>query len=98
MNINIDVDKLNAAVASAYPKHMEELAPKAASVAGFAGISGIGEAVTTFCAAWPKVRPFLNTALKGFAWFFPEKVALAKAVLGAIDTEIVPAICGTQKP
>lgn len=92
----VNVAKLNAAFVKAFPIEKKALVPKGAEtqkMAGFAKLDIFDDTVDTFCEAWPKVKPFLNMALKGLGWFFPSQVAMAKAVITAIDTELVPVIC-----
>lgn len=92
----VNVAKLNAAFVKAFGPEKKALAPKAAQtqkIAGFADLNVFDDTVDTFCEAWPRVKPFLNMALKGLGWFFPSQVAMAKAVITAIDTELVPMIC-----
>lgn len=95
----IDVAKLNAAYQAALPTHTaNQVAKQDASkeVAGFAGLTlpgGVTGAKDTFCTAWPKVLPLLNLGLKYLAWIWPAQVASAKAVLDALNKELIPFVC-----
>lgn len=103
--IKIDMAKLDAAIRAGMPKAPVEKQPSEAKTAaleafpsvkaGFASMGVIEDVQTTFCSAWPKVRPLIMTGLKFVAWFAPAQVvALAKSVVNAIDTVIAPALCG----
>lgn len=95
MKKEIDVAKINAAFQKAFPQAKQDLAQKGEvtqKVPGLAGLGALDDTVDTFCEAWPKVKPFLNFVLKGFGWFFPSQVAMAKGVFAGID-ELTQEIC-----
>ncbi len=105
----INIARLDAAVASAFPAFEQAAAAKvkldvhpevknAMTKVGFAGIpgtQGIDAGLLTFCKAWTKVRPLFNAGLKMAAWVpgMSQYVGLAKAFLTALDTEIIPVVC-----
>lgn len=97
--VSLNVLNLDRIVAEAQPKFAAKLTAKQPSAimtaAGIVQPAGpIDTALLSFCAAWPKVRIALNLGLKFAAWFLPaSQIALAKAVLTAINDEIVPVIC-----
>lgn len=105
--VKIDIKKLDAAVRAAMSEQPKDKQPSAAKVealeafpsvkAGFATLGVIEDAQTTFCGAWPKVNATIKTALSFASWFLPaQHIALVKAVLAAINTQIIPAICGPK--
>lgn len=89
----IDVKKLNGVFLKNFAQKKNDLMPKASQTAGLLGLEIIDETVDTVCEAWPKVKPFLNMILKGYGFFFPSKVAMARAVFTALDEELFPMIC-----
>lgn len=102
MNANIDVAKLNAVVAAALPQQMAAQQEKRDNVSQVAALAGLDlpgkvqDVEATFCAVWPQARPFLDLAVKGIAWIFPGKAAIAKAALDGVD-HIASQICGPKK-
>jgi len=100
MEVKINMDRLNAAIAKAQPKYEEQFAPKQQATAQSLGLTiapaagGIETVVMTFCAAWPKVYPVLNLGLKFAGWFLPAAtVGLARSVVEGINTELYPQMC-----
>lgn len=92
----IDVKKLNSVFAKNFAQKKNDLVPKAVQaqqIAGLAGLDVFDDTVDTVCEAWPKVKPFLNMALKGMGFFFPSQVAMARAIFVALDEELFPMIC-----
>lgn len=92
----IDVKRLNGVFQRNFAQKKNDLVPKAAQAQGLAGLGALEqleETVDTVCEAWPRVKPFLNMVLKGFGFFFPSQVAMARAVITALDQEFFPLIC-----
>lgn len=89
--------------ASLAAKPAKELHPEVqkALVTNFAGLptGGIETGIITACAAWPRIRQFLNLAIKVASWWpsYKADAALAKGWLEAFNTDLVPEICGPQK-
>lgn len=96
-------DSFNRAFAEALPGHAERLKAKSEEklnsmgAQGFAGIDSINDLEQTFCGAWPRVRGFLNFAIGMAGWAMPGTAAAARAVVTAIDKELVPNICDLPK-
>lgn len=105
MATNVDVKKLN----DAYKRHLDDRFEGAqqkqqnamAAGVGFAGLGEVGNTIdaieNTFCDAWPKAYKYLNLLLRGVSWFAPAPAAQARAILDAINDEIVPNVCGTTQ-
>lgn len=103
--------KFNSTFQAAAVKYDASLAAKPAKdlhpevqkmlAANFAGLptGGIETGIVTACAAWPRIRQFLNIAIKVTSFWpsYRADAALAKGWLEAFNTDIVPEICGPQK-
>lgn len=94
--MDIDIKELDRAFASAKqgakaaaPADKETETAFKAVMAGEASAA----AVSGFCEAWAKVRPFLNMAVMAISMLFPNQAALAKTVIRVLDKQIVPKIC-----
>lgn len=100
MEKKIDVEAFNRAFAEALPGHAERLAAKSnekLAGMGLAGLDSFSDIEHTFCGAWPQARKFLNLAIGMAGWVMPGAAAAAKAVVTAIDQQLVPIICETPK-
>lgn len=94
--VQIDLKKMNGVFQKNFAQKKNDLQPKAAQaqqVMGLAGLDALDDTVDTICEAWPKVKPFLNMALKAFGFWFPSQVAMARALFTALDEEFFPLIC-----
>lgn len=58
----------------------------------------IGTVTGQFCANWPKIMGFFNTAIGLLGWWQPSVAVMAKAAITAINQVVVPSICGTSAP
>lgn len=99
-SVQIDIQALDAEFKHA-EKHRAEYQAQAKSSELGSGQEATGIDVggleTTFCGAWPKVRPILMQGIRLMAWVpsMAGPAAMARSAIHAIDKVIVPAICGT---
>lgn len=98
-------EAFNRAYAEALPGHEDAVAARSEEKLGqmgvstLAGLPSIADIERTFCGSWPKVKGFLNFAI-GLASWAPGMGAVAasaRAVVTAIDKELVPNICELPK-
>jgi hypothetical protein len=96
----IDAVKFAEAFQKAVPAQVESMATKAADaevkfgIASLAGGLDLGTLDDKFCAAWPKARGFILLAVRFLGLLRPTEAGYAKALVNAIDTTIVPTLCG----
>lgn len=100
-DVKIDVAKLNAAFQAALPEHERKAAETEAKAQGMRGfsMSDVGGIEDTFCGAWAAIQGPIALLLRVGGWFLPAStVAMIKAVVTAINEELVPMVCGTPAP
>lgn len=100
--------QLNPAAASAFeaaykkalPDELEEVKNRTAE--RFAAMAEMGMpmplldsvvSLGSFCTQWPKVKIFLNMAIRTVGWFMPGPAAMAKAFMAAFETAVMPIVC-----
>lgn len=91
----INVKELNGVFLKNFAQKKNDLMPKAAQkqeALGFAGLD-IDDTVDTVCEAWPKIKPFLDLAMRAFGLVFPTRVAMARALFTALDEKLFPLLC-----
>lgn len=47
----------------------------------------------SFCTQWPKIKTFLNMAIRFASWFSPGPAAMAKAFLATFESTVLPIVC-----
>lgn len=100
--MNIDLAKIDADIAASLPGHVQTQTAKAeAKVANFGSISlpsigTIEETKASLCVLWPQVRDTINMALGLISWFMPTQVATVKAVIAALDKNIIAPVCAAK--
>lgn len=100
--MNVDLAKIDADIAAALPKHIETQTAKAeAKVANFGALTlptmgTIEETKASLCVLWPQVRDTINMALGLIGWFMPKEVATVKAVIAALDKNIIAPVCAAK--
>lgn len=97
--------ELNPATASAFeaaykqalPDALEESKKRSADKHAAMGMSmplfETSISLGSFCTQWPKVKTFLNMAIRTLGWFMPGPAAMAKAFMAAFETAVMPIVC-----
>lgn len=93
----INVAKLNETYRRATGQQKDVIRPKVEETQALLGFDfgQVDDIADTFCDAWTKVRPWLKTLFKMAAWMpgAGQYVVMAKAVIAAIDENIIPLVC-----
>lgn len=93
---NIDLSRLDRALQSALPQHVEGNMEKTQHVAQFAGLNVpvVDTALASFCGVYREIRPWISMLLKVGAWWPGFPTAQAKAWFQVADEELIPMVCG----
>lgn len=102
MKKEIDLAKMDEAIATSYKKFLKELTTKHAAerkAAGLADVAeerGVEELQGSFCKYWPIVRPVLNSLIRGLGFVNPLLAAKCKSVMFGINTVMYPTLCSSE--